>query len=181
VPFCGTCSCQLPAFDTAFAAFRYEFPLNKLVQRLKYQGHLGRAKLLGMLLGRLVVVRGRGLDGVVPVPLHRAREATRGYNQALEIGRYAAAAAGLPLLASALERTRATAAQAGLGALQRRSNVAGAFRADRSVAGRRLALLDDVLTTGHTAEAAASALKAAGAAQVEVWVVARAAAPRAQR
>lgn len=177
-PICSACLAKLPSYSLTISAFDYDFPVDALVRGLKYGGRLAHARLLGTLLGRACAARSACVDGLVPVPLHRTREAARGYNQALEIARFVAAETGTALLDGRLRRVRATAAQAGLGALERRRNVSGAFRADRSFTGRRLALVDDVLTTGSTVEAAAQALRAAGAARVEVWVVARAAPPR---
>jgi ComF family protein len=112
-------------------------------------------------------------DAIVPVPLSRARFAERGFNQAGEIARHAARHLGLPLRARLLRRTRDAPAQSGLGAVERRSNLQGAFAVSGSPP-PRIALVDDVLTTGSTAAEAARVLKAAGAARVEIWVAARA-------
>jgi ComF family protein len=111
----------------------------------------------------------------VPVPLHPARLAERGFNQAEILAAPCAAAWGRPLLTGALVRTRATQPQTDLDAAARRANVAGAFAVRRpaAVASRRLLLVDDVLTTGATAWAAARALRAGGAASVAVLVLAR--------
>jgi ComF family protein len=109
----------------------------------------------------------------VPVPLHRRRLAQRGYNQAGLLAREWGRRLGLPVRPGALRRTRATAAQAELPGRERRRNVAGAFRA-RGVTGRPVVLVDDVVTSGATVEAAAEALLAAGATEVRVLAVARA-------
>lgn len=170
---CGSCSLRMPSYQAAFAAFDYSFPVDQLVRRLKYHGHLAHSRNLGALLAQAGGGRSAGIDGWVPVPLHREREARRGYNQALEIARELAARTDRPLLDGLLWRARATRTQAGLGAIERRANVQGAFRADPRVKGLSIGLVDDVLTTGSTADAAARALQAAGARRVEVWVVAR--------
>jgi len=110
------------------------------------------------------------------VPLHAARLRTRGYNQALEIAHVVARRLAIPLDAHLLTRTRATAPQSDLPMAERRRNVKGAFavRGRNRLAGKHVALLDDVMTTGNTVHAAAQALRKAGAREVEVWVVARA-------
>jgi ComF family protein len=116
-------------------------------------------------------------DAVVPVPLHRARLLARRYNQAAEIARPLARRHGLAYLPQALERSRRGESQAGKSGSARRRNVAGAFAVPkpqrRRVEGRRVLLIDDVLTTGATAEACARALLAAGARRVDLAVVAR--------
>jgi ComF family protein len=117
------------------------------------------------------------VDLVVPVPLHRWRLLRRRYNQAAEIARPLARGQGLPFLPDALERVRDTAIQGGKSATGRRRNVAGAFAVRETMrdrlAGRRVLLVDDVLTTGATAQACARALKAAGAAAVHLAVIAK--------
>lgn len=171
---CHACRRQAHAFDAAFAPYRYQFPVAELVHRLKYGGQVGVARILGTLLARRLAERGGScVDAIVPVPLHHAREARRGYNQAREIAAIAAELIGLPVEARLARRIRATEEQAALPAIIRTTNVSGAF----DVAGTpppRIAIVDDVLTTGATADALARALKGAGCRYVEVWAVARA-------
>ena len=187
-------------FDRVCCPWSYAWPVDQLVRALKFNGERSHARLLGTLL----VLERHALGPpwpqlLVPVPLHPLRLRERGFNQAAELARFAARASALPLRARALERLRPTRPQSGLGAAGRSANVAGAFRANprmglrtsrgtrvgtRSgtgfgspgpgLAGLHVALLDDVVTTGSTAAAAAQALRAAGAAQVELWAVARA-------
>jgi ComF family protein len=111
----------------------------------------------------------------VPVPLHPAREAQRGYNQAREIAMFAAELTGIPLEDRIACRPRATVEQTALPAAARRRNLRGAFEIRASSVPLRVAIVDDVLTTGATAEALALALRRAGCRHVEVWAVARAA------
>lgn len=172
---CERCRAAPHVFDAACVACRYEFPVVELIHRMKYRGELALARVLGTVLGhRLVTRAGPRPDLVIPVPLHAARERERGFNQARELSRYAAREVGLPLGDRLVRRLRATAEQAALPAGQRRANLHGAFVAGPEVAGRNVAIVDDVLTTGATADALAQALFAAGAHRVEVWAVARA-------
>jgi ComF family protein len=172
---CAHCRSRRPAFDCAFAPYRYEFPLAELIQRLKYGGHVAIARILGTLLGRRIAERGRPpVEAVVPVPLHPAREARRGYNQAREIARFAAEILQLPVLDRIALRVRATEEQAALPAIVRRVNVSGAFGTLAGCVPAAVAIVDDVLTTGATADALAETLKQAGCRHVEIWAVARA-------
>jgi ComF family protein len=174
---CGHCRDRVQPYRACHAPFRYDFPLTELLPSLKYRGALANARVLGTLLGESVVRAGRHgqVDVVVPLPLHRSRLVERGFNQSDELARYAAAVTGVGLDRPALRRVRATGPQVGLSREERSRNVRGAFVAERSrVAGRNVALLDDVVTTGATVAEAADAVLAAGAATVEVWCVARA-------
>lgn len=169
---CGACLHRPPLLATVRAAFVYTAPLDRLLPRYKFRGDLAA----GRLLARLMLAEVAGCDppqALVPVPLHRARLRQRGYNQSLELARPVARALRLPLC-HALVRARPTLPQAGLPAAQRRANVRGAFAPVADLSGARVALVDDVMTSGATADAAAASLRAAGAASVEVWVVARA-------
>ena len=115
------------------------------------------------------------------VPLHRARLHERGYNQAQEIARTLAGALGMPALERGISRRAATPAQAGQGARERRAGVARAFRVERDLTGRQIAIVDDVVTTGATANALAAELRGAGAASCVVFAVARTGEPAQAR
>ena len=172
---CGSCLQAPRDFDAAFAAFLYEHPLDWIVRRMKYGGDIAAARVLGTLLGRrALAAHAIHVQALVPVPLHRGREARRGFNQAMEIARAAATELELPVVYDAARRIRATAGQAGLDAAARRRNLRGAFELARPLGFSRVAIVDDVLTTGSTVEELARALKAGGAEWVEVWAVARA-------
>ena len=168
---CPACRAAPPPWSAVTAPLAWRFPVDALVARFKYRGALH----LGALLGRLLAdsCAARSVDGVVPVPLHPARRAERGFNQALELARPLAGRLGLPLLGRAAARVSAAPPQAGLSARRRERNLAGAFVAGPGLAGLRLAIVDDVFTTGSTARALADALLRSGAAGVEVWAVAR--------
>ncbi len=127
---CLYCASRRPAFDTAFTPYRYEFPLVELIHRLKYGGQVAIARILGAVLAHRLLERAAPpVDALVPVPLHPAREARRGYNQAWEIARFAGEIIGVPVLDRVALRMRATEEQAALPASVRRINVRGAFEA----------------------------------------------------
>lgn len=173
---CSGCLARRPAFDAVLAPYRYEFPLVELVHRLKYGGQVAIARILGTLLARRIAERGPpAVDAIIPVPLHAAREAKRGYNQAGEIARFAGEILSLPVARNLATRVRATEEQAALPAIVRRINVSGAFAARDAMMPPAIAIVDDVLTTGSTVDALARELKRAGCRRVEVWAVARAA------
>lgn len=174
---CAACVGRKPAFDRARAACLYDEHARDLILKLK---HADRTDLSGLFARWIARAAGDLLpeiDGVVPVPLHRWRLLRRRYNQAAEVARPLARRARIAYLPDALVRRRMTDSQAGKSGDARRRNVAGVFEVApgwRSrVEGRRLLVVDDVLTTGATVEGCARALKAAGAACVDVAVIAR--------
>ena len=175
---CGACRRDPPAFDRLLALWSYRPPLDAVVRALKFRrlDYLGRhlAAALAAELGPRIRGIDRGIDRVVPVPLHWRRHLARGYNQAERIARPLAALLGLPFSA-ALSRGRATPPQSLLGRTQRLANLRRAFRVPRpqEVRGLHLLLVDDVATTGATLDAAAETLKRAGAAAVTALVAAR--------
>lgn len=172
---CANCRQHRPAFDRALVPYRYEFPLVELIHRLKYGRQIAISRILGTVLAHRLAERGRqAVDAIVPVPLHPSREARRGYNQAGEIAHFAAEILKLPVLDRVALRVRATEEQAALPAIVRRVNVSGAFEVLSGCVPPAVAIVDDVLTTGSTADALAQALKRAGCRRVEVWAVARA-------
>jgi ComF family protein len=178
---CDECRARPPPYARCFAACDYAPPVDALVHALKYRGHLAVARVLGTVLARRVAELGLHLDvdAVLAVPLHPARHAERGFNQSAEIARHVARALSLPLEPRLVMRTGDTRPQVGLPAVERQANVAGAFRtAAAGIAGRRLVIVDDVVTTGSTVAELARCLYRSGAATVDVWCVARAQAQR---
>jgi len=178
---CGRCLRRPPPYDAALAAFAYQAPLSRLITDLKFHRDLHLARLLGEELAGAVSAARARFDAapprvIIPVPLHPARLRQRGYNQALELARPVARRLGIPLAPGLCERVRATPAQSDLPAAHRRANVRGAFRAGDCTGLQRVALVDDVLTTGHTVAELTRVLKRAGVRHVEVWSCARAAA-----
>ena len=172
---CSLCRLGLPGYEGAYSYGFYEGPLRRLIHLFKFE----RVPTLAAPLGRYLVRAlpdDRQFDVIVPMPLHWLRRWRRGFNQsellACEVGRRR----GLSLQTRALRRKRHAAPQSGLSSAARRRNLAGLFAVSdrRLIEGRRVLLVDDVLTTGATAQAAARALKSAGAAQVVVLTLARA-------
>jgi ComF family protein len=172
---CGECQAHPPAYVSARAAFRYAAPVDKLIQHLKYHDRLELSRLLGAYLANHLQALNDPLpDVIVPVPLHSSRLRERGYNQSLEIARFVAQSLELPINWKDTQRIRPTMPQTELPREQRRKNVRGAFMTGGVFAGRRVAIVDDVMTSGHTANALAESLLRSGAVEVRVWVVARA-------
>jgi ComF family protein len=166
-----------PAYDRARAAVRYDEVARELVHRLKYGDRLDLAPMLGQWMARAGRDLLAGADALVPVPLHWRRLWSRRFNQSAALAQVVSALAGVPVAAEALKRVRATPQQVGLDKGERASNVQGAFRVPperkAEVSGRRLVLVDDVLTSGATVDACARALNRAGAAHIDVLVFAR--------
>jgi ComF family protein len=168
---CALCRFGLRGFDAAYCFGSYEGVLRELIHPYKY----GRVKTLARPLGAMLAAalpREERFDAVTPVPLHWRRQWQRGFNQSELLARTIARRCGVPVI-HALKRVRPTVAQAGLSNTGRRQNVAAAFRPRRAVEGKRILLIDDVMTTGSTAAACALALKRAGAAKVALLTVAR--------
>lgn len=166
-----------PVFERARAVAGYDEVARELIHRLKYGDRLELARAMGammLLAGRELIAEA---DLIVPVPLHRWRLWTRRFNQAAALGAVLAASSGKPLRTDLLRRVRRTRPQVGLSRNERAENLQGALRAAPGarahLEGRRALLVDDVLTTGATANAAARALLKAGAAQVDVLTFAR--------
>ena len=170
-----------PAYDRARAAVRYDDIARVLVHAFKYGDRLDLAPIMGRWMARAGRELLDGADALVPVPLHWRRMWARRFNQSAALAKEISAASGIPVLHDAFKRVRATPQQVGLSKAERADNVQGAFRVPPEgkgdVAKRRLVLIDDVLTSGATADTCARALLRAGAKHVDVLVFARVAAP----
>jgi ComF family protein len=166
-----------PAYQRARATVRYDDVARTLVHALKYQDRTDLAPAMGRWMARAGKELLDEADMLVPVPLHWRRGWSRRYNQSGALARVISSQSGVRVAAEALRRVRATEQQIGLSRAQRASNVQGAFKvaADRmaDIQGRRIILVDDVLTTGATADACARALLRSKAAQVDVLTFAR--------
>jgi len=170
---CGICLQKPPAMTETHAAFVYGFPLDRLVPRLKFHHDLAAGRLLSELMAEHLAPVTLPA-AVVPVPLHPQRLRRRGYDQALELARPLARTLQLPLLPDLLLRVRDTSAQSELDAGARQRNLRRAFAVRAHVElPMHVALVDDVMTTGATLQAAATTLRRAGVARVDAWVCAR--------
>ena len=177
-PLCGACAVEPPAFDRARAALRYDEGARSLILAFKHADRTDSAPAFGRWLARAGAELLATADLIAPVPLHRWRLLRRGYNQAAVLARALARETGLPLAPDLLQRRRATRSQQGLSGQARLANITvGAFRPHPwhhgRLRGRRVVLVDDVLTTGATVGACAQVLRKAGATAVDVLTLAR--------
>lgn len=169
---CGHCLRHPPAYTRTLAAFSYSFPINKLIQEMKYAEQLALSHIFAeKLLQRIDTARLP--DHIIPMPLHPAKLRRRGFNQALLVATRLARRLDVSLLSHACQRLRDTPSQSSLSWKARGKNVRGAFRCDTDLSGKHVALVDDVLTTGASLNALAEAVKKCGATEVSAWVVAR--------
>jgi len=174
---CPVCRDLSHGFDAAIRLGAYGGTLRDAILRMKHSPGEGVAELLGRVAGeaRECAIRTHGITTVVPIPLHWRREWSRGYNQAGSLAREIGALLGVPVKPRVLKRVKPASQHAQPSAAARRENGKGAFRAraNASVARQTILLVDDVMTTGSTASEAAKVLKAAGAAKVVAFVLAR--------
>ncbi len=182
---CAGCEADMPAAPhdaDVIAACAYAFPVDTLIQRLKFDGQLPLARPLGHLLAHAVRVQ-RPHDAplpqaLIPVPLHPARERQRGFNQAEAIARVVGRELAIPVCSRAVARLRNTSAQSGLDLEKRRRNLQRAFALQLNFTRQvplltHVAVIDDVVTTGSTLAALAGVLRAGGVRHIETWVVAK--------
>lgn len=172
---CGSCLAKRPAFATARAAFQYDEHSRDMVLAFKHGGHTDRLASFAAQMHRAGRVALEGADVLIPVPLHRSRLIKRRYNQAALLARALSKRTRVPLDTTALLRTRRTASQGAKSAVGRRRNVQGAFAVSGpdAVRGKRVVLIDDVMTTGATLNACTRTLKRAGAGRVDALCLAR--------
>ena len=168
---CGACLQQPPAWDRLRVLADYETPYRQLIHRLKYQRHPECAVLLARLFSASLEQDERP-EALLPVPLHWWRQWRRGYNQAAELAHAIGRLQHIPVDSHCLQRIRATPAQARLNKQQRQKNLREAFTL-HPISYRHVAVVDDVVTTGATAEQLTLRLKAAGVERVEIWAICR--------
>ena len=168
---CGACLAHPPAFDASHAPLRYTFPVDGLVQHLKYRSRLASAEFFARCM--LAGAQPAG-DLILPVPLSAGRLKERGFNQALEIARPLAHALDIPIDATSLTRPKETLPQSRLPWRSRSANVKHAFACCRDLSGMTVIVVDDVMTTGATLDAVARVLKDHGARRVVNWAATRA-------
>jgi len=172
---CEACTAASDPFNQRFSLFEYAFPVDALLKRLKYQETRAIGRTFGLLLGQAVQTAGLGgsVDILLPVPLSRSRRRHRGFNQAADIATTCGYVLAIPSSDRLLERRGQTPMLAGLSPVERRFALLGAFAANPEVAGRRIALIDDVMTSGATAMEINRELRDRGAKAVSIWTVAR--------
>lgn len=171
---CSRCLKKPPPFDAAWAAFKLEAPVQQAIHHLKYHAGFLQGNLYGQLMAQQLGRRTQPLpELIIPVPLHSTRLIRRGYNQALELAQTITRHLAIKVDALAARRIMNTPDQIGLSRTQRRSNLHKAFVVDDCVAGKHIALLDDVMTTGATLSELARAARKAGATRIEAWSLAR--------
>lgn len=170
---CGRCSKNRPAYAVTYAAALYQGQLRNAISRFKFQQYPNLDRPLAGLLVKCLPAQ-LDVDLLVPVPLHPVRLRERTYNQALLLARELGRARRLPTAHDVLSKCRSTSPQQSLSAAQRRDNLRGAFVLKREVTGRKILLVDDVMTTGVTVDLCSQVLVAGGAERVDVAVVARA-------
>ena len=171
---CGACLKNPPYFDATLSCFSYHFPVDRLIQALKYQHRLVVSGYLARALLEAAPIPPMPADLLLALPLSPQRLRQRGFNQALEIARPLARKLGLPLPIDGYRRVVDTAPQASLPWRERHKNMQDAFECARDLSGKAVVVVDDVMTTGATLNEFARTLKKHGAARVSNWVVARA-------
>ena len=165
---CGSCLNSTPDFDATHAVFIYTFPIDAMMQRYKYGNMLHLSKTFGQLLAQKTNCD--TVDLIIPMPMHPARLKERGFNQALEIAKILGKE---KLDYKSAIRQKLTPPQASLPFKERVKNIKGAFQVNNDLTGKRIAIIDDVMTTGASLNELAKTLKKAGASHVECWIVAR--------
>ena len=169
---CGACLKHPPAFDRTLAVFSYAFPLDVLVHQCKYAGEVSLTAVFAEKIAHRASMES-DIDSLLPMPLHPARLAHRGFNQAAEIARRLSPLVGIPWLPEACQRVRDTPSQAGLDLKTRQRNLRGAFACQLDLSGKRVALIDDVMTSGSSLNELARVVRKAGAVEIQAWVLAR--------
>ena len=162
-----------PHFDTTHALFRYDYPLDKLLQHYKYRESLHLANTFAALWQQKYSPELSKAELIIPMPMHPTRLKQRGFNQALEIARILSQSNNIMLDYQSCQRIKLTPPQATLPLKDRVKNIRGVFSCDQNLHGKHIALVDDVMTSGASLNELAKTLKQAGAAHVECWIVAR--------
>lgn len=180
---CGSCISSPPDFDKTLAVFLYAFPVDTMIQRYKYAGTLSLSHTFGQLMGEKIGTTNNhdAIDLIIPMPMHPTRLKERGFNQALEIAKilerylhkFSILNGASKLDYKSVTRQTLTPPQASLPLKDRVKNIKGAFKISRNLTGKRIAIVDDVMTTGASLNELAKTLKKAGATHVECWIIAR--------
>ena len=173
---CISCINRAPPYTRVLALYRYEYPVNRLIQYTKFRSRLDVARFMGQQMARRFGNNCNLPDCLIPVPLHAGRLAERGYNQAQEIALSISGLLKIAVVSKNVRRIIATRTQTELSAKERKRNVHGVFTLTRPVIPeyRHVVIVDDVVTTGATVSEMAKLLKASGVTRVDVWACARA-------
>ena len=171
---CGRCLRSAPVQDKAFSLYRYEGSVRRCITAFKYHQQLHKGDMFAANMAAVLSGRDRLPDCLVPIPLNPLRLRQRGFNQASELARNLSAELGLPCRPDLLRRQKYTRSQSQLSFRERQRNIRGAFRCEALSVPEHIALIDDVLTSGHTAAEAATTLRRQGSKIIEVWTIARA-------
>ncbi len=176
---CGSCLSSSPYFDITHAVFLYHHPIDAMIQRYKYGNTLNLSHTFGNLMSEKIsaLAHSEDIDLVIPMPMHPTRLKQRGFNQALEIAKIMNKVLNkntrTKLDYKSVIRQTLTPPQASLPLKDRVKNMKGAFKVNANLTGKRIAIVDDVMTTGASLNELAKTLKQAGATHVECWVIAR--------
>jgi len=172
---CGSCLNSPPDFDATHALFTYDYPVDGLLQHYKYKETLHLANTFSALMAskQSLHTPQKPIDLIIPMPMHAKRLKERGFNQALEIARLVSKQLKIKLDYTTCQRTKYTPPQASLHLKERFKNICGAFDCLQKLPDLRIAIVDDVMTTGASLNELAKTLKQAGATHVECWVIAR--------
>ena len=175
---CGNCLSSAPDFDATYAVFVYTYPVDTLILRYKYGGALSLSHTFGQLMNEKIRSTNHdAIDLIIPMPMHPTRLKERGFNQALEIAKIVDKSLTKDKVSKldfkSVIRQTLTPPQASLPLKDRVKNIKGAFKVNKDLNGKRIALVDDVMTTGASLNELAKTLKKAGATHVECWVIAR--------
>lgn len=172
VDICGECVNRSRSFDRGITCMQYREIERKMIRDFKYRGKSFLSRKLSEIIYDKIMAEGLEFDIIVPVPMYAGKKRKRGYNQAELLGKYLGRRLGVPCLSNILSRIRDTAPMSKLGLRDRKRNLDGAFlvseSAKREISGRRILLIDDIYTTGTTAEHCSKLLKSRGAAQVYI-------------
>lgn len=172
ITLCGQCLNNPPEQDASVSLFPYQTPIDHLIAELKYNDKLFLSRFFAQQMAEKL--KNHPLPQLlIPIPLHKKRLRHRGYNQSMELARYLSKQLSIPVRNDILIRIRETAPQASLPFSERKKNIKRAFGVNNVNIPTHIALIDDVLTTGHTADVAAKVLRQAGVNTIELWTIAR--------
>lgn len=178
--FCEDCFVDPPFYLSSRIPFLYQFPMDQLISAMKYQAQPQLSKALSKLMAKQIKQQDMAVlpEALIPIPMHPSKQRRRGYNQATYLAKHLGKVFGIPIMHNALEKITSTDAQRNLSAKERQQNLSGAFRIKPSKMKQlskleHVAIIDDVVTTGATANEASHCLTKAGIEQIEIWAIAR--------